>query len=655
MTCPRSRPIPRARLQILLAGIFALGWLILRTGTKPSRVAYPCQQAAMGTASLVFGAPLVAALLLGRRRAQQWARSPRAMAALVLGVVAFIGVHAILTRAEPYTGPVLDPPREYRAAVYHVTDCPENPATDRLVGLDNLLTTMGRGGLKFYQSPVPATLSGPDGLLGRDDVILIKINYQWSQRGGTNTDLLRGLLRRIVDHPDGFTGEIVICENAQFASTSGFDRAENNAQDQSLSPRDVALGFQSLGYDVSLFDWTPIRYNQVGEYDTGDSADGYVVGDYDAEVQGRASYPKFQTDSGTHISLKHGIWDPWTSTYSREKLRFINLPVLKSHHAVYGATVSVKHYMGVVSRELGTNSHNAIRYGILGEVLAQIQLADLNILDAIWINANPYTGPSTSYSGATRRDELVASVDPVALDIWAVKNILIPGFIANGYTSPWPTPSADPDDPSSAFRTYLDNSMSQLLDAGYTVTNDLGQIDEVPGRGDAGDFDRDGDVDGTDYGQLAGCFTGPDVPFGAGCDPADFDLDGDVDCDDVTLFRTVWTEGGTPPVLPACLASDAPVDQEAAASLAMGLPYPNPMKDGTTIEYTLTSTRPVNLTVHDVTGRRVRRLVDSTQPAGTYEVSWDGRGELGDRVPAGLYSIRLVSGHVQVSQKLLVR
>jgi hypothetical protein len=71
----------------------------------------------------------------------------------------------------------------------------------------------------------------------------------------------------------------------------------------------------------------------------------------------------------------------------------------------------------------------------------------------------------------------VASLDPVALDIWSVTNILIPAFIENGYSPPWPEPSADPDDPQSDFRVYLDNSMSQLLAAGYTVTNDLRYID----------------------------------------------------------------------------------------------------------------------------------------------------------------------------------
>jgi hypothetical protein len=186
---------------------------------------------------------------------------------------------------------------------------------------------------------------------------------------------------------------------------------------------------------------------------------------------------KFATEFGTRISLRHGIWESETNRNHRDRLKFINLPVLKSHHSTYGVTACVKNYMGVVTDSLGTNSHIAIRYGLLGELLAVIGPADLNILDCIWVNADPTTGPRTSYSGATRRDELVASVDPVAADVWAAKYILIPAFSANGQQAPWPYPSADPDDPESAFRTYLDNSMSQLLAAGYPVTNDLEQIE----------------------------------------------------------------------------------------------------------------------------------------------------------------------------------
>jgi len=38
----------------ILPGVFALAWLLLRSGPKPSRLAYPFQQAAYSTATLAL-------------------------------------------------------------------------------------------------------------------------------------------------------------------------------------------------------------------------------------------------------------------------------------------------------------------------------------------------------------------------------------------------------------------------------------------------------------------------------------------------------------------------------------------------------------------------------------------------------------------------
>ncbi len=526
----------------VVAGVFALLWLLLRSGSKPSRFVYPCQQAAVSAATLAFGGPLVSALLAARRTIAAGLSTPHGIAVAALGLVATLGLWGYFSRAAAYQGPELDPPPDYRAQVFHVTNCPPDPDGDRFAGVDNLLTLMGREGLKFYRSDTESLLAGADGIIAANDVVVIKINYQWPQRGGTNTDLLRGLIRRIVGHPDTFTGEIVVCENAQFNPIDGFDRSQNNAQDVILSPHDVVVGYESQGHRISHYDWTVRRYTLVDEYSAGDMTDGYVRYDYDAELHGRVSYPKFRTDYGTYISLKYGIWDSIAGTYDRQRLKFINMPVLKSHHATYGATACVKSYMGVVTRELSTGSHSAIAYGILGALMGEIQPADLNILDAIWINANPYGGPRTEYQDATRRDELVASVDPVAADIWAVTNILIPGFIDRSYEPPWPSPSADPDLPTSAFRNYLDNSMNYILAAGYEVTNDLAQIDAITwdGRGDA---DGDADVDLDDYVPFAACLStaGPGLVTPPGCEDWDLTGSGGVDLRDFARWQTLFT------------------------------------------------------------------------------------------------------------------
>jgi hypothetical protein len=329
----------------------------------------------------------------------------------------------------------------------------------------------------------------------------------------------------------------------------------------------------------------------------------------------------------------------------------------------------------VVSGLLDTNSHNAIATGILGTVIGEIGLADLNIIDAIYINAVPTSGPSTSYTGATRRRELVACLDPVAADIWSVKNILVPAFIANGYSPPWPTPSADPDDPNSTFRHYLDHSMSEILAAGDTVTNNLSQIDAFAGNGRAGDFDEDADIDSLDYTRFVACYTGPGGgPVGPECAAADFDSDGDVDCNDWLNFQFVWTGPGSLPAFTLCTAGVNPGgggrgegdgadgdgvggggDQPGTAPAAsLRGASPNPTKQAALISFSLAVPARVRLTVADVKGRAVRTLVDGTRPAGDYSVGWDATDDRGEGVVAGVYFYRLETPGFSDTKKIVI-
>ena len=461
-----------------IAGVFALLWLLLRSGARPSRLAYPCQQAALTSAGLALSAPLIAAIVAARRGLTSSMRRPTRVAAAILGVLATVSVWGHVERVDANLARRLQPPSDYRAEVFHVTSCPQQPEGDRFPGLDRLLELMGQNGLKFYRSPGSSTLAAPDGIIGVEDVVVIKINYQWSELGGTNTDLLSGLIRAIVDHPDGFSGEVVVCENAQAYTVMRFDRPFNNAEDRARSPHKVVENFRNQGFAVSHFDWMGLNYTQVDEFADGDDKNGYLM--LDATSLGKVTYPKFRTEYGTAVSIKEGIWDPANERYDRNRLKFINLPVLKPHGGTYGATACVKNYMGLVSNTL-TNSHNGVRRGLMGAVLAEIGLADLNILDCIWVSANPGWGPQVYYDyPVARADQLVASTDPVAADIWAVRNILVPAFEMDGFPpEPLPKPSADVDDPDSAFRIYLDNSMEALLAAGFEVTNDFDAIDVV--------------------------------------------------------------------------------------------------------------------------------------------------------------------------------
>jgi len=68
---------------------------------------------------------------------------------------------------------------------------------------------------------------------------------------------------------------------------------------------------------------------------------------------------------------------------------------------------------------------------------------------------------------------------------------------------------------------------------------------------------------------------------------------------------------------------------------------PNPFNAVTAISFQTQSDGAVNLTVYDVTGARVKVLVEEQRPAAFYTVPWDGRNDSGDTVAKGVYYLDL--------------
>jgi hypothetical protein len=82
--------------------------------------------------------------------------------------------------------------------------------------------------------------------------------------------------------------------------------------------------------------------------------------------------------------------------------------------------------------------------------------------------------------------------------------------------------------------------------------------------------------------------------------------------------------------------------------------YPNPFQVSTAVEFTLAEDCAVGVTVFNVTGQRVRVLVDESRPPGLYRVVWDGRDDRGSRVSPGVYFYRLRAGSYECVRKMLV-
>ena len=92
----------------------------------------------------------------------------------------------------------------------------------------------------------------------------------------------------------------------------------------------------------------------------------------------------------------------------------------------------------------------------------------------------------------------------------------------------------------------------------------------------------------------------------------------------------------------------------AVPSAPRSVALPNPFNPSTTIRYTVASGGPVDITVYDVSGRRIRSLVNGHAPAGTHEVRWDGRDDDGRPVASGIYLYRFGSTGFTETRKLVL-
>lgn len=80
---------------------------------------------------------------------------------------------------------------------------------------------------------------------------------------------------------------------------------------------------------------------------------------------------------------------------------------------------------------------------------------------------------------------------------------------------------------------------------------------------------------------------------------------------------------------------------------------PNPFNPSTRIWYSLEEPAHVSLLIYDLAGRQVAVLRDGCgEQAGYHEAIWDGRDELGLRVPSGTYVYRLVAGDITETKRL---
>jgi len=101
--------------------------------------------------------------------------------------------------------------------------------------------------------------------------------------------------------------------------------------------------------------------------------------------------------------------------------------------------------------------------------------------------------------------------------------------------------------------------------------------------------------------------------------------------------------------------TDAPPSGAVAGSRLRSV-QPNPFNPRTVVHFEIERDAPVALTVFDVRGARVRKLIDGARTAGRHQAVWDGVDDAGRRVASGVYFVELRAAGVRdVTKAVLLK
>jgi len=358
-----------------------------------------------------------------------------------------------------------------------------------------------------------AALGGIESLIDKNDIVVLKPNSQWWHQGMTNTDVMSEFITAVLEIP-GFDGEIIIADNNQ-STAEDFRGWSTDMRNGRFNYNELVDYFNEKGHaNVSKYRWNPAGPNPTPLQFAGfgdavrkhpSEGDGYIWPKdlfYTCPHGNKCilAYPVFTSRySGITIDLKDGALRE--GEYTGQPVKFINFSAINHHGPYVGVTASIKNYMGVVDMSCGYpapfpentfNTHHVgasglfrwmarhrrtlrklpgfgeiyqhpsvfrFRYtgGVLGAFMKYIRPSDLHIITAIRVG----WGSRTDTSMASQPNTVVASNDPVALDYWSCKNILLPATIKAGAPEYYRKLN-DPDREDGVLRMFLEECRREL-------------------------------------------------------------------------------------------------------------------------------------------------------------------------------------------------
>jgi hypothetical protein len=90
-----------------------------------------------------------------------------------------------------------------------------------------------------------------------------------------------------------------------------------------------------------------------------------------------------------------------------------------------------------------------------------------------------------------------------------------------------------------------------------------------------------------------------------------------------------------------------------ASGLELHAPYPNPFDNNCCISFESRNLLESEITICDVSGRRLRTVLDRQCTPGLTTVNWDGTDTSGKNLPSGVYFVRLETANCSITKKIV--
>ena len=120
------------------------------------------------------------------------------------------------------------------------------------------------------------------------------------------------------------------------------------------------------------------------------------------------------------------------------------------------------------------------------------------------------------------------------------------------------------------------------------------------------------------------------------------------------VVRADCPDGGT--IAPTSAGDELAPTVDSGASVELYRPMPNPFSGTTAFSYLVSGpdAAGVEITVYDVAGRQIRKLVGGEQTAGVHTATWDGKNDQGAQVQRGVYFVRtVIAGRKEATNRIL--